>query len=359
MDRRLSCHHSAGPSVPRRLARRRRPLLEADVRDVARLGSNWSGRRLVGFLRERGLLIPLDRIDPEQAAVERLLDLVPEHLKDEVDVWVRVLRGEGRRPSPTMDWSSIRRYMHYQVPVLRQWGERVGSLREVTPKDIEDAVWAHTGNRAHSIHCSLRTLFRALKRERVIFRDPARDVSANYVKSAPRRIPSDRLAGLLDRAPTAMAKAAVALVAIHALGSKELRHLLQTDLDRSAGRLVVRRRFGKHVVYLDDMTMRLLTDWLRSRAERWPRSTNPHLFVTQMTALDSSGPPVAKYGLQPIFTDLGLQPQKLRIDRILDEAHETADPVHLMRVFGIADTTAMKYVKAAHPDRFAKDPTRP
>ncbi|GHF27678.1 hypothetical protein GCM10018772_61580 [Streptomyces fumanus] len=33
-------------------------------------------------------------------------------------------------------------------------------------------------------------------------------------------------------------------------------------------------------------------------------------------------------------------------DRILDEAHETADPVHLMRVFGIAPTTAMKYVKA-------------
>jgi hypothetical protein len=39
----------------------------------------------------------------------------------------------------------------------------------------------------------------------------------------------------------------------------------------------------------------------------------------------------------------------LRIDRILDEAHETADPVHLMRVFGIAPDTAMKYVKAAHP----------
>jgi hypothetical protein len=48
----------------------------------------------------------------------------------------------------------------------------------------------------------------------------------------------------------------------------------------------------------------------------------------------------------------------LRIDRILDEAHETADPVHLMRVFGIAPDTAMKYVKAAHPHRFIKDPTR-
>jgi hypothetical protein len=29
----------------------------------------------------------------------------------------------------------------------------------------------------------------------------------------------------------------------------------------------------------------------------------------------------------------------------------TADPIHLMRVFGISTTTAMKYVYAAHPER--------
>ncbi|MCX4537465.1 hypothetical protein OHA79_05155 [Streptomyces sp. NBC_00841] len=47
------------------------------------------------------------------------------------------------------------------------------------------------------------------------------------------------------------------------------------------------------------------------------------------------------------------------IDRIFDEAHETADPVHRVRVFGIALETAMKYVKAARPHRFIKDPTQP
>ncbi|MFE7302531.1 hypothetical protein [Streptomyces sp. NPDC057579] len=146
--------------------------------------------------------------------------------------------------------------------------------------------------------------------------------------------------------------------AIHALGSTEIRRLQLTDLNRSAGRLIARRRGDKHTVYLDELTLELLIDSLRERYERWPRSTNPHLFVTQVTALAPEGPPVAKYGIQPIFTQLGLQPQKLRIDRILDEAHETADPVHLMRVFGIAPDTAMKYVKAAHPHRFIKDPTR-
>ncbi|MFC7819541.1 MULTISPECIES: hypothetical protein [unclassified Streptomyces] len=48
----------------------------------------------------------------------------------------------------------------------------------------------------------------------------------------------------------------------------------------------------------------------------------------------------------------------MRIDRVLDEAHETADPVHLMRVFGIAPDTATKYVKAVHPHRFIKDNTQ-
>lgn len=66
---------------------------------------------------------------------------------------------------------------------------------------------------------------------------------------------------------------------------------------------------------------------------------------------------MTKYGLWSIFTEFGIQPRRLRIDRLLDEAHETADPVHLMRVFGISDTTAMKYVKAAHPHRFTKDLT--
>ncbi|MER7224059.1 hypothetical protein [Streptomyces rubradiris] len=231
-----------------------------------------------------------------------------------------------------MDWATIRRYSHYRVPVLRKCGKRIDSLREITPKDVEDVVTAHTGNPAHGVHGALRSLFRALKRERVIFRGPARNVSVTYANRAPRRIPSDRLAGLLDRAPTAMAKAVVALVAIHALGSTEIRRLHLMDLNRSAGRLIARRRGDKHNVYLDELTLELLTDWLRERYERWPHSTNPHLFVTQVTALDPEGPPVAKCDVQPIFTQLGSQRQKLRIDRILAEAHETADPVHLMRL---------------------------
>jgi hypothetical protein len=86
----------------------------------------------------------------------------------------------------------------------------------------------------------------------------------------------------------------------------------------------------------------------RYRHRRW-LTVNPHLFISQQTAATVSL-------LTPVFMDnffipLGLQASKIRQDRILDEAHYTADPVRLMRIFGISDTTALKYVHAAHPDR--------
>lgn len=38
------------------------------------------------------------------------------------------------------------------------------------------------------------------------------------------------------------------------------------------------------------------------------------------------------------------------IVRILHQAHVTADPVHLMRLFGISGATAMKYVQPHTPN---------
>jgi hypothetical protein len=52
-----------------------------------------------------------------------------------------------------------------------------------------------------------------------------------------------------------------------------------------------------------------------------------------------------------MFEPLGVRPDRLRQDRILGEARHTADPVHLVRVFGITENTAIYYVHAAHPGR--------
>ncbi|WP_329170105.1 hypothetical protein OG754_01700 [Streptomyces decoyicus] len=57
--------------------------------------------------------------------------------------------------------------------------------------------------------------------------------------------------------------------------------------------------------------------------------------------------------MRAAFDQIGLLPRQVWADRILDEAWETADPdpVHLVRLFGIHPSIAVKYVHAAHPDK--------
>lgn len=109
-------------------------------------------------------------------------------------------------------------------------------------------------------------------------------------------------------------------------------------------------------VYLDAFTLGLIAKTLKERAARWPYSTNPHLLITRVTAHDPVGPPMSQFAFQRIFAQLGFNASTLRMDRILDEARATADPVHLMQVFGICDSTAMHYVAAAHPEKFTDGP---
>ena len=140
-----------------------------------------------------------------------------------------------------------------------------------------------------------------------------------------------------------MAQLMVALVAIHGLGKREITRLLLADLDPARGTLVVHRPSRRHTVYLDELTQRLVVAWLRERHRRWPTTANPHLLISQQTADMDTRQPVSSMVVNDVFRRLGVLPSTLRQDRILDEARHTADPVHLMRVFGIAAETAVHY----------------
>jgi integrase len=235
--------------------------------------------------------------------------------------------------------------------VVRAWAMRVSSLREITPDDIRAALRERHGNQARSVHVALRSLFQALKQERLAFRDPTRGIALAAVERLPTPLPADRLRGLLDQADGAMARLVVALVAIHALRKTELTQLQLDDLDLARGRLTVHRSAGRHIVYLDELTHSLAVAWLGERWRRWPDTSNPYLLVSQQTAVDSAHSPVTVPVIDRCFWPLGVSPSQLRQDRILDEACHTADPVCLMRVFGLCDTTAMKYLYTAHPER--------
>ncbi|MFF2085372.1 hypothetical protein ACFVVM_16465 [Nocardia sp. NPDC058176] len=69
--------------------------------------------------------------------------------------------------------------------------------------------------------------------------------------------------------------------------------------------------------------------------------------------------PVSRYGVGAGFRAIGLTPRQLREHRILDEALHTADPVALITVFGMGVTTAMRYLRAAHPDGLSGDSPPP
>ena len=217
--------------------------------------------------------------------------------------------------------------------------------------DIQAALGQHPGVRADNLLPALRSLFRALKQEKIIFRDPARGATLPSMRRLPAPIPADLLRGLIDRARTPIAKVTVALIAVHAPGKKETTLLLLEDLDLPRSQLAVRRPTGTRTVYLGDLSRALMTGWLRERHRCWPLTRNPHLLVTRHTAVGTAGPPMARTVLDAIFGEPGLTPSQVRQDRILGEARHTADPVRLMRVFGLSAHPAMKYVQAAHPDR--------
>ncbi|MFF7987834.1 hypothetical protein ACFZDK_53915 [Streptomyces sp. NPDC007901] len=229
------------------------------------------------------------------------------------------------------------------------------SLREITKDQVKNAVDGVTGYARRGLATAMRSLFRALKRERVIFGNPARDLPVGDIKGVPKSIPSDLLVGLLDQATTPLGRLVVALAAVHALPGKEIQTLHTTGLDLSRGTLEVRRGLLRHTLYLEGLTHQLAADWTTYRHHRWPASSNPHLLVGQKSAVDPDHPAVS-IGTLSGALPRGLTLSGLRQDRILNEAAESADPLRLMRLFGITEQTAMRYVTAAHPERTAKLP---
>ncbi|MEV2226472.1 hypothetical protein AB0E01_42465 [Nocardia vinacea] len=336
------------------------PIPESDiVALVVANPSRFSARRTVQFLEERGHLIPDPdlRRDVHQHAIATMLARLPETFATELTVWVDVERGHGhRRRRRTRSFRSIRRYLDDIMPILETWVAQVTSLREITTDDITSAIATRKGNHARSAHIELRNLFRALRHERVIFRDPTRGLIFPGTITLPDPVPSDRLRGLLDRTNNPLARFAVALVGIHALRGNDLRGLQLNDLDLARGRLLVRRPGRIHTVWLDTLTHHLAGQWLAERHRRWPATTNPHLLINQQTAFHAQHPPITMSVPHKAFAAHGLTMDQVRQDRILNEAHHHADPLHLIRLFGISDETAMRYLTAAHPERTSQLP---
>ncbi|MFE0358055.1 hypothetical protein ACFW2K_33445 [Streptomyces nigra] len=329
------------------------PILERDVVGVGDLSPYYNTVRVAGFLQSKGMLVvDSDVIGTHEASVRRWVKQAPPQFQADLRTWIAVLRGGGKRPSPPMRWDTIRGYTLHVVSVLGTW-EHLASLGEVTEREVKTAAVNY------SVFTSLRSLFRALRRERRIFRDPARNVHLTTPVRVPRPIPADRLKGLLNQAGGTKDRLALVLMAVYAVRPKQVAEILLDDLDRSTGRLRIRRTNRlDHEICLDEFALQLVKEWLTERHRRWPLSINPYLIVSPLTALHIDRPAVGIANFKSLRDRIGINFTQLRQDRFLDEARETADPVRLMRLFGITSYTAIHYVRTAHPERFAIDPTQ-
>ncbi|MCX4460146.1 hypothetical protein OOK58_57220 [Streptomyces sp. NBC_01728] len=156
------------------------------------------------------------------------------------------------------------------------------------------------GSVLHRWSCCGPTCWNRRKRQRIIFRDPARHLPVGDLKGIPKSVPSDLLAGLLDHATTPLGRLTVALAAVHAVPGSDILKVLTADVDLARGTLEIRRGLLRHTLYLEEFTHRLAAEWLAYRHHRWPASTNPHLLVSQKTALDPAiRPSASAHSAQP------------------------------------------------------------
>ncbi|MFI1869514.1 hypothetical protein [Streptomyces jumonjinensis] len=109
------------------------------------------------------------------------------------------------------------------------------------------------------------------------------------------------------------------------------------DVDLGNRRITV----GGHVRLLDDLTHRTVLDRFGHRRTRWPNTANPHLLITQKTAVELGS--AGKLWATRATRNLTATPERLRVDRQLEEAlTHGADPLHLALVFGIDEKTAIR-----------------
>ncbi|MEV2198239.1 hypothetical protein AB0I02_45770 [Streptomyces phaeochromogenes] len=312
-----------------------------------------------GRIRIRGLLAFLDRREQlvtspprrnrHEAFVQRTIAVFPPGISDELGTWVGVLCGASRPHHRVTDYATLRRYLIYLAASLADWTARYTTLRQVKSADVTTAVTAVKGPRAHERAVAIRSLFRALKHTKLVFADPTRGLRLTRQELLPTTLapdPAGRALGdqLQPRYPSGSRPGCPPCNQRHR--SAQPRPLRRAAHPTATSDPPPPR---PHVVHLDDTTADLLHAWLRYRHQRWPRTVNAHLLVTQQTA--SATDPVSADYVYRRFDPAGLTLRAVRADRILDEARETEDPVHLVRVFGISITAAMKYIHAAHPHR--------
>lgn len=320
------------------------PLGAAAVRQFL-IERRLTALRVVEFLVDQGLAVSDQHaiFDPWLAG---RLEPLPAQIRGEVHTWTEVLRGRGPRAGRPRKPTTIQGYLRALEPALADWSARYQSLRQVTTDDIADQLQPLTGPTRKLVAAVMRSLFRTLKTQRVLFTNPTGGLELHREPPPPALgLDPARRASLLERLHRPDGRLVVLLAGVHALRPHQIRVLALDDVDLAAGTLLVGGRSRR----LDALTRTELRAWLELRRARWPGSANPYLLVNQSTAGGLT--PVTRGWVQEVFGRLGLTAEELRIDRLLAEVQATGgDPLKLTRLFDLSDATAIRYCAELDPD---------
>jgi hypothetical protein len=284
-----------------------------------------------------------DRPDTLAIWLDAQLAGLPAQIRAELDTWLSLLRHGGPRRRPRNRRTIVRDIYSIRT-FLTSTGGRYSTLRQVTRDDITTWLAARPGRSRPQDASTLRSLFGALKAERLIFASPVRGVRVGRRNpSVPAPLPANLVAETAAAARDDPAlRVAVALAGVHALLPGQIRYLRLEQVDLAAMRLDP----GGLDRPLDEFTATAIGDYLDFRGQRWPATASPYLLVTRKTA--HTGEPVSRFWITRLFRGLPVTAGQLRDDRIVEEALSgRADPLHLAAVFGFGPRAGLRYAQAA------------
>jgi integrase len=304
---------------------------------VRRRGGSLRQTREV--LETMGILLDERPVAFERWLQHKLDGLAP-GIRAESERWARVLRDGGPRSRPRSS-QTVQTYLRFARPALLEWSERYAHLRQVTRDDLVAYLEPLRGQRRQTTLAALR--FAWAKRNGVVFRDPAARIKIGRLDwPVWQPLRKEEIASTLAAATTPQARLVVGLAAVHAARHGAIRALTLDDVDLGGRRLTIAGRTRP----LDELTHRLLLEWLDYRRQRWPHTANRHLLVSSHSALGHG--PVSALWTNRILRGLSATIERLRIDRQLEEAIASgADPLHLAVVFDLDETTAIRYAASA------------
>ncbi|MEN8655512.1 hypothetical protein ABCR94_36345 [Streptomyces sp. 21So2-11] len=296
---------------------------------------------VVTVLEEMGIFEDDSEPSFEGWLAERLEGLAP-GIRSEAERWTRVLHDGGPRSLPRRE-GTVWLYLNRVRPALLEWSNRYDHLREVTRDDVLTYVKTLHGHQRHDQLVALRSLFIWAKRNGLIFRNPTSRIKVGQYEYA---LLQPLVPAQVDRsvaaATTPATRLILALAAVHAARVAQIGMLILDDVDLGNRRLTIAGR----VRPLDDLTLKLLLDWLEHRRSRWPNTANLHLLINNQTATKTNR--ASNHWISSSMRGQDATLERLRVDRQLEEAlTHGPDPLHLAEVFGLDEKTAMRYADSA------------